>query len=413
MDELIKAVATALDLVESDLLGASTNHGKRVAVLCALMGKQWDLDEETLQALIACAFFHDNALTEYIQYRKAAKHTDGQELHMRLHCEYGQRNMDTLPFAADINGLILYHHERADGTGLFGKKEGEIPLGAELIAIADMVDVTFRLQQILPEGLPVLRNSIELDRGKRYTKRAADAMLSVLDTDTLLSLDDSRIHETAANTLPVWYADMEGPAIMRLADLAARIIDCKSAFTRKHSVQIANRVWLMGGYYGFDPATRAKAYLAAALHDIGKLAVPSDILEKPGKLTDGEFNIIKQHAKGTYDILCGISGFEDICSWASDHHEKLDGTGYCFGKNAEGLDFIARLMACTDIYQAVSEERPYHPARSHEETMPILQSMANSGYIDAKITQDFNTVMAEFSLKDIPLPDNILGSENI
>jgi HD-GYP domain-containing protein (c-di-GMP phosphodiesterase class II) len=198
--------------------------------------------------------------------------------------------------------------------------------------------------------------------------------------------------------------NLEDEMLIRLADLIARIIDFKSVFTRKHSVQVANKVWLMGGHYGFDPILRAKAYLAASLHDIGKLATPTDILEKPGSITGSEFGVIKTHVRSTYDILSGITGFEDICGWASSHHEKLDGSGYCFGKNAEELDFISRLLACTDIYQAVSEERPYHSGRSHDEAMSILWNMAQKGLIDGEIAEEMNTVMAEFSNKDVPPP---------
>jgi HD-GYP domain-containing protein (c-di-GMP phosphodiesterase class II) len=68
------------------------------------------------------------------------------------------------------------------------------------------------------------------------------------------------------------------------------------------------------------------------------------------------------------------------------------------------MDFVSRMLAVTDIYQAVNEERPYHPRRSHAETMPILQNMAQKGFIDEKIVKDFDAVMAEYSGKDVPLP---------
>jgi len=160
----------------------------------------------------------------------------------------------------------------------------------------------------------------------------------------------------------------------------------------------------MGEYYDFDHVKRAKVYLAAALHDLGKLATPNAVLDKPGKLIDSEFRAITSHVRDTYSLLSGISGFEEICHWASNHHEKLDGTGYHFGKNADELDFVDRLLACTDIYQAVSEERPYHAGRSHSETMPFLWNMADKGFIDRKIVKDFDAVMALYSNKDVPPP---------
>ena len=108
-------------------------------------------------------------------------------------------------------------------------------------------------------------------------------------------------------------------------------------------------------------------------------------------------SIIKDHVRGTYELLKDIEGFEEICNWASNHHEKLDGSGYCFGKKADELDFISRLIACTDIYQAISEERPYHPARSHEDTMVILKDMAGKGFIDSDIVNDFDTAMVDYT----------------
>jgi len=401
MDELIQSIATALDIVESELLGASTHHGKRIAALCAMMGKEVGMDEEEIRTVTTCALFHDNALTEFILSEKTL---NGSERDFKLHCEYGQRNVEMLPFKSDVSGLVLYHHEHADGKGLFGKKEGEYPLGAELIAIADMIDVRYHLQRADSISISNVQEEIEKFSGKRYTKRAADALLAVFNTDMMEMLWDDNIHQTTARFLPEWQVTAEDDALMRISELAARIIDNKSVFTRKHTVQIANRAWVMSGYYGFDNKKRAKVYLAASLHDLGKLAIPNEILDKPGKLTDEEFRIIKTHIKGTHDMLHGVTGFEDICHWAAGHHEKLDGSGYWFGKKAEELDFVDRLLACTDIYQAVCEERPYHPRRSHADTMPILQRMADKGFIDSEIVKDFDIVMAEYDCIDVPGP---------
>jgi HD-GYP domain-containing protein (c-di-GMP phosphodiesterase class II) len=128
------------------------------------------------------------------------------------------------------------------------------------------------------------------------------------------------------------------------------------------------------------------------------------ILEKPDKLTDEEFRVIHEHVRITYELLKDIDGFEQICGWASNHHEKLDGTGYPFGKKANELDFNSRLIACLDVYQAVSEERPYHPGQDHAATMKILRRMADQGRLDASIVKDLDEVMAEYSGRDTPPP---------
>jgi HD-GYP domain-containing protein (c-di-GMP phosphodiesterase class II) len=401
LDILSRTFSHALDIIEGELFGATEYHSMRTAVLCAAMGKRLGFDEEALSALTICALFHDNALTEYMLSEREGEH---QALNLRLHCEYGQRNVENLPFKKNIAGFILYHHEFANGSGPFGKKEGEYPLEAGLIAAADTADVLNRLQRVPMEDLPRLRRGIRATIGAR-SPGIAEILLSVLDGEMLLSLRNDAIAESIKKAVPVWTINMEDPSILRIAGMVARVIDYKSVFTRKHTLQIANKSWLMGEYYGYGESGRAQLYLAAALHDIGKIAVPVRVLEKPGRLDEAEFEIIKQHVVYTREWLGEIEGFEKICDWASNHHEKLDGSGYPAGKKAEDLNFNSRLLACIDIYQAISEERPYHPARSHGETMPILYDMAAKGEIDLKIVKDMDPILEPYSNRDVPPPE--------
>ncbi|MDR0637974.1 MAG: HD domain-containing protein [Spirochaetaceae bacterium] len=382
-------------------LGATTHHGKRVAALAGAMGLRLGMNGRELSAVTSCALMHDNALTEMILAERKGGNA-GEA--WRLHCESGQRNMEALIPASDISGHILYHHEFANGSGPFGKKEGEFPLGAELIGIADSIDAAHPLQNLPESELDGLLGPVSENKQGLYTKRSAEALVAVFDKNMLSLLRDDRIAETAERFIPAWEVDMEDEPIFNLAGFVTRIIDYKSEFTHRHSVQIANKAWLMGGYYQYAYEEKTKLYLAAALHDLGKLAIPVTILEKPGKLTRDEYKIIMGHAAKTRELLEGITGFEDIWKWASNHHEKLDGSGYPFGKTAEALDFNSRLMACIDIYQAVSEARPYHPPRSHEDTMPVLYRMSDEGLIDGYIASGLDKALAAYSLSDVPAP---------
>jgi HD-GYP domain-containing protein (c-di-GMP phosphodiesterase class II) len=401
MDSLIKAIATALDIVENELLGASTNHGKRIAVLCAKMGKLLGKTPEEINALAASALLHDNALTEYIFIERTSGHHDPA---MKSHCEYGQRNLDALCFKTNVKNFILYHHERADGEGPFGIRAGEGPLEAELITIADSIDASNHLQRLEPEGLSSIQHLITEEIGKRYSKIAAEAMLEILDIPTLFSLKDNAIQESSAESFLPWLVDIEADTIFGLAGFMSKVIDYKSIFTQQHTTQIANKAWLMSERYKYSSAERTKLYLAAVLHDLGKLKVPTAILEKPDKLTNEEYLIIKEHARFTWEFLKDIDGFQLINDWASSHHEKLNGLGYPFGKKAEELDFNSRLMTCLDIYQAVSEERPYHPERNHKDTMQILYKMVNNGEIDEGIVKDIDIAFASYDGKNVPAP---------
>ncbi|MDR1904413.1 MAG: HD domain-containing protein, partial [Treponema sp.] len=372
MDKLIKAIAEALDIVEGELLGASTHHGKRIAALSAAMGNYFGMDEEKVRGLAVCALLHDNALTEYI----LSEREDGmQDPAMKLHCEYGERNVAAFGLKGDISGYILYHHECANGMGPYQKKEGEFPLGAEIIAIADTIDVIHHLQRISPKELPGIRKSISEETGVKHTARAAEAMLHVLDEEMLFALRDENILKTSERLFLPWHVDVGDDIVFKLGKFITRIIDYKSVFTRKHCTGIAQKAWHMSTVYGYEGPLRSQFYLAAALHDIGKLATPVSILEKPARLNDDEFNVIKNHVYLTYTLLKDIDGFENVCAWASNHHERLDGSGYHFGKKDEELDFNSRLLACLDVYQAMTEERPYQSKRDHKTALEILSDM--------------------------------------
>ena len=404
MDSLIKAITAALDTVEKELLGSSTNHGKRIAVLCAKMGKLLGKNTKEITGLTNCALLHDNALTEYILAARTGGHYDST---MKKHCEYGQRNVDALDFKTNIKDFILYHHERSDGKGPFGIHEGQGPVEAELIAIADSVDVAYHLQALKPDKLNSVLQNIRENTGKRYSRIAANVMLEILDPAALESLKDDVINKTAETFLTPWTVNIEDRLVLNFVSFITRIIDYKSVFTKRHSTQIANMSWFMSEYYNYSLEEKSKLYLAAALHDIGKLETPAEILEKPGKLTDEEFLIIKKHVEKTRELLNDIEGFDDIREWASNHHEKLNGKGYPFGKSADELDFNSRLMTCIDIYQAVSEKRPYHPVRNHESTMQILYKMADNGEVDRNIANDIAAAMAPYDGIELPSPSLI------
>ena len=411
MDMLCRIFSRALDVIEGEQIGASDRHSMRVSALCAAMGKRLGYDGDALSALATCALFHDNALTEY---HLSEKELSENGKNMLLHCEKGQNNVSWLPFKKSTEGFVLYHHERGNGSGPFGKKEGEFPLEAALLAAADSVDAIFQLQHVDESRLPALREEISAQPNKYATQLAVNVLVEILDDVMLESLRDENIYQTLERNLPRWEVDVCDSAVFSIAGFIAHVIDFKSEFTRKHTSQIANRAWVMANYYGYSQEERAALYLAASLHDIGKIVTPTTILEKPGKLDADEFQIIKGHVRQTNDWLSEIPNFGLIRNWAADHHEKLSGSGYTFGKKDNELDFNARLVACLDIYQAVCEPRPYHDARSHTETMAILYDMADKGLIDIKIVKDLDEVMDEYSMRDVPAPSHTMDlTENL
>ncbi len=125
--------------------------------------------------------------------------------------------------------------------------------------------------------------------------------------------------------------------------------------------------------------------VAGYLHDLGKLAVDPNILDKPSKLTKDEYNIIRSHTYYTYKLLNTIPQFDIISEWAAFHHERLDGTGYPFHLDRQSLSIGARVMAVADIFSAITEDRPYREGMSKEKTIKVLRSLIDNQAIDPNI----------------------------
>lgn len=397
-NDMMYSFSFALDCVEHDLLGVTTFHGQRVACLCALMGRELGMEEDELLDLAACAILHDNALTQYIQEERLQGTdllTETERIEPSAHCVMGEQNLKELPLKTDMTGSILYHHENADGTGPFGKTAAEVPIYAQLIHIADQVDIGWDLSFMTDEKFERIRAYVSAHKDREFSSLCVDLFLKACGRNLLAQFQREKALVVLQELLPYREREYSDAEVVGLSNIFAKIIDYKSHFTRTHSLGIAQKARRMGEYYGCPPEEVTKLYFAGALHDIGKLVVDRDILEKPGSLTDREYEHIQNHAYHTFDMLRRIKGLEDVTLWAALHHEKLNGKGYPFGKTAVDLNRNERLMGCLDIYQALTEQRPYKEGMSHEQSIGILRDMAKNKFVDAAIVEDLNLVFAE------------------
>ena len=405
LNDMLYALSYALDSVEGELLGAKAYHSERVAYVAAMTGKAMGLSGTELSDLAAASVLHDNALTEYVGSERmsfeqrnmdpdtgAAKQLFQKELKANFegHCSAGEKNVKVLPFYDRIRGAVQYHHESADGSGIYHLEPSETPLFAQLIHLADVVDNYFDLSEVNDEKHDAIHAYVEKNSGVMFDRPLVQAFHEAfpMRTDRMLYENASRhlLHDILPEH-PTEYSEQE---VEGIAAIFAHIVDYKSHFTCTHSIGIAEKAKLMGEYYHFDAQTQTKLYLAGALHDIGKCSISNEILEKPDKLTGEEFEIMKKHAIITWQILDRIDGFEDIRDWAALHHEKLNGQGYPFGKTAKELSFNDRLLGCVDVYQALTESRPYRDGMPHSEAVKIMRSMVSGGFIDSDITDDID-----------------------
>ena len=394
--KLLSVLSEALDCIEQEFLGVTNHHAKRVALLCDHMAVHLNLSDEEKNEVYIGALLHDSALNEH----REDYISDVVPLStLKGHCIAGEDNLRLIPGTVSCD-FVLYHHENADGSGPFGKNAAQTPLGAQLIHIADQLDRCHPLGK--PEETPIhiLREYIEENRDTLFASTVCDAMEHILSEEVLDSLSDRCIEHTEPSI-----TDHPCETNLRsLANLFARIIDYKSPFTKNHSIGLAEKAEYMAHYYHWDAVTAEQIYFAGALHDIGKLMVDRDILEKPGKLDQKEYQHIQSHAYETFRLLSKLEGLGPITYWASQHHEKLNGAGYPLGLSSEQLDEKSRLLACLDIYQALTEDRPYKAGMSHAKAMSILEELAEKGELDSKITHDIGLVFHREDETDEELP---------
>ena len=416
LTDMIYALSFTLDHAETALLGVDTGHGKRVAYLTLLMAKEAGLSGEELRDLAGCCILHDNALTEFIHEELvyslmmrelSAQHSDhlsAEEVPLKkpdmhhFHCIVGEQNIRLMPFHTDVEDVILCHHENADGSGPMGRAAAQTPFKAQLLHLADEIDVSTRLPRMTEAEFEEVRQRIQAGKGTLFSEEAVDLFMKAVDYDKIVYLQEkgmlSYLHE---QLLPA-YRDYTDQEIHNIAGLFAKIVDYKSVYTQAHSQGVAEKAEIMAHYYGFDAEKTIRYYFAAAMHDIGKMVIPNAILEKPGRLTENEFTEMKGHADATYRALSQIKEIPDIIRWASNHHEKLNGTGYPHGATAESLSFEECLMTCIDIYQALTEKRPYRDRMTHEQAISIMLDMADNGELNEKIVRDMDRVMAPEAL---------------
>lgn len=387
---LLGACSYALDCVEAELVHVTNKHAKRVAYMSVCMAEQMGIREDSLQDLTACALLHDNALTQYIQeelHNDIAGASGAEKpLQLGVHCSLGERNMQELPFHTDVKNVILYHHENADGSGPFGKKWTEVPLFARIIHLCDLLDLTCGTGTFTSDTWKRANDFLIKIKGSVVDEECIEAFVQAFSEGHFISLEETNLETCLWSKVSRTKQDLSFEQIKSIAKFFARIVDYKSPFTSTHSIGVADDAEKLARFMSFDEETAQKMYLAGALHDIGKVAIVNEILEKPGRLTENEYAVMKHHAAYTYYILNEIDDFDEIRDWAAFHHERLDGTGYPFRKKAEELNTQERIMACVDIYQALTENRPYKKGMSHKKACEILEDMAGKGWLDAEIT---------------------------
>jgi HD-GYP domain-containing protein (c-di-GMP phosphodiesterase class II) len=394
INEFLEAVSNVLDVIETDIFGVSTNHSRRIAYFSNRLANALGLSPDMQYDLVALSILHDNGASLKILHDNllgSAKSKQNLVESRQEHCTIGEQNVSSFPFLTTPENIILYHHEKFDGSGFFGRSGREIPLMSQLINLADTLDLNFDLKNAYnrKSDQDEIIEFIKVQSGKGFDPELAGIAVQIISRNEFWEhLSDEYINDVLKQITPPYKREMNYEEIRDITKIFSHIIDAKSEFTMMHSSELAGKMSRMAQFYGIDGDEYWKLMIASDLHDLGKLGISNLILDKPGQLTEAEFSVIKEHPITAKKSLEQVQGFDDISEWAYNHHEKLNGAGYPRGLQFDVLDFNSRLLACLDIYQALGEERPYRKAMSRDDSIAILQQMAQDGLLDAKITED-------------------------
>lgn len=376
---LLVHLSFSLDFSRIGLL----QHHERVALLALHIGKEAGLEESELSLLFKAAIVHDAGAVTWAE--KASLH-DIDIKYPWPHCQKGCDFISRVSFLKEIAPIVLYHHDAWAGGNPSGLAKDLIPLPSRIIHLADRIAV------LINDRLPILQ---QVDLISEHLYKYAN---SLFDPDLLALVANLAKRES-------FWLDLVSPligqhilkevsfvkekvALHNLSELAgfyARIVDAKSPFTHRHSMGVALVSRSLAELAGLGPQETSLIYTAGLLHDLGKLSVPEEIIEKPGPLTRDEYKIMKQHTYYTFWALKPLFPTLPLAEWAAYHHERLDGEGYPFRKKGQDLDMGARILAVADIFTALREERPYRSSLSWTETERIICNQVRGGALDGEI----------------------------
>jgi len=297
---------------------------------------------------------------------------------VQIRCDRGAEIVRQLSFGAGVAEAVRCLDEHWDGHGHPRGLQGEqIPMAARVLGLAQILEV-FAAEGGPASGLALVNRR----SGKWFDPTVVEACRGLepkLVKWAAMTTRELRVEVSRAE--PGQAHVIAGHATLkRVAQVFAGIVDSKSPYTGAHSARVAEVAVAVARTLGWNKELVEETRSAGLLHDLGKLSVPNSILDKPGALEPPEWEIMRMHALYTERILEHVKGFEWLAFASAAHHERLDGSGYCRGLEADQLPELSRVLAVADVYDALSTVRPYRHALSQPEVFAIMDRDADKGF---------------------------------
>lgn len=397
VDELISAFSLAIDLAE----GLHLNHARRTAYISLRLAGALGLPEESCREIYYAGLLHDAGAIKLpfpLAHLNQATSTDNQII--TAHPEKGAEIIRNLPFGEPAGEIILSHHEAWDGSGYPRGLKGEgIPPGSRILCLADKVDLAYQAYPGSGPGSTFLVDLVRRNAGKLFDPDLAGRFASMADGEFWselrgISREDAPLSALWPKGLPATHPPDGGSTGMssgsarrdsvdpgNVVRALAELIDAKSPYTASHSSNVARLSEMVAEKFGFYTADREAIRVAGFLHDIGKVAIPGAILDKPGRLDPQEMEVMRKHSLYSGQILSRIRPFaRDVAIWAQSHHERLDGTGYPSGLRGVNVHLQARILSAADMFDALTSDRSYRKGMPPAEAVELMARTADDTF---------------------------------
>ena len=411
LSEVIGAMSYALDLTE----GEPPGHAQRSCLIGMRLAEELQLDAQTRSDLFYALLLKDAGCTANAARMAALFGADDHELkHSAKRVDWARK---VPAFVWSVRSVAPKESPRVKLERLMAiKDEGEVTRtlmqarcerGAEIARMLGLSDGTAEAirtldehwdghgqpRWLIGEQIPLLGRILCLAQTVEifHAKGGIDDAYAVairragtwFDPDLVEAMAAFR-RETgfwaslAEPDLTRWEPEdrvltLDDDGLLRIAKAFAGIVDAKSPWTYFHSDRTSLIATNMGAALGLVSEELSELRRVALLHDIGKLALSSRILDKPDRLTAAEFERVKEHPLFTQWVLERVSAFEGAAQVGAAHHERLDGSGYPRGLSADDLTIPMRVLAVADVYEALTAERPYRHAFAEEDALELIR----------------------------------------
>ncbi len=353
---------------------AAEVFGDEVAVRGALYGVDWGAPTEVLpRAMSAVSRRAGGGVRGAAAAMRAAATMPKLMGTAQSHCEVGDNLAARSGFDDAFRAALLQTFERWDGGGFPKKLRGEaIALSMRLAHVAEEIE-TAHLQGGVDAARAVTKKRAGRGLDPRIVERFQESAASVI---AMLEVPSAWTTALGAEPAP---REVPDEAVDEVLRAMGHLADLKSRFMRRHASGVADLVRAAGRRLRLGAAAERTLERAARVHDLGRVAVSAAVWDKPGALTDPEWELVRIHAYTGERILSRATGLAAVAQIAAMAHERVDGSGYHRRLAGSSCPVSARVLAAADVYAALTEERPQRAAKGADEAAAMLSRMAREG----------------------------------